>query len=120
MNAYMKASEAYASSAANMSSPRATEFKTLSRTTRQLQSAKAPAEIVEALHQNRRLWRALATDLANPGNALPEDLRKQLLSLAAFVEQRTSGVLSGFQSPYILVELNKSIMRGLRQKEITP
>ena len=69
--------------------------------------------LATAVHENRRFWRVAAQDLAGDGNRLPQALRAQLLSLAQFVEDETSRVLDGSTDAGALVEINRSVARGL-------
>ena len=71
------------------------------------------AELKEALWENQRLWNALRTDLVQPENGLPRELRAQLLSLAAFIDNHTAKVLKGDETVDAIVEINEAIMQGL-------
>lgn len=68
---------------------------------------------MSALHENRRLWRVLAVDVADKGNALPQSLRAQLFYLNEFVGQHSSKVLQRKASADPLVDINMAMMRGL-------
>jgi flagellar protein FlaF len=48
------------------------------------------------------------------GNALPVELRAQLISLAEWVRRHSHAVLSGHDGVAPLIDINTSIMRGLR------
>ncbi|HHX91755.1 MAG TPA: flagellar biosynthesis regulator FlhF, partial [Paracoccus sp.] len=67
-----------------------------------------------AMHDNRRLWSAFATDLADSDNQYPRDLRARLFYLAEFVNQHTEKALSGDAPAGVLVDINLAVMRGLR------
>jgi flagellar protein FlaF len=56
----------------------------------------------------------LACSLAFEENALPEHLRAQLISLAIWVSRETQRVLRENLPLTDLVEVNRSIMQGLR------
>ncbi|WP_316014092.1 flagellar biosynthesis regulator FlaF [Roseobacter sp. HKCCA0434] len=71
------------------------------------------ARLAEALFENRRLWLALASDVAHPQNALPAELRQRLFALAAFVQVHSERVLQGSADPADLVAINRDIMSGL-------
>ena len=63
------------------------EYMVVSRVTRMLQNARDHGDqfaIIRAVHTNTELWTALAADLASPGNALPDQLKAGLISLAIF------------------------------------
>ena len=60
------------------------------------------------------LWTLLGTSVASEDNELPKELRAQLLSLAEFSISHTGKVLNGSASADVLVEINTSMMKGLR------
>ncbi|MEQ8366940.1 MAG: flagellar biosynthesis regulator FlaF [Roseicyclus sp.] len=66
-----------------------------------------------ALHDNRRLWTTLATDLATPDNLLPQSLRAQLFYLAEFSLLQSSAALKDASALSALIDINRSVMRGL-------
>ncbi len=68
------------------------------------------AIFAQALDRNRKLWIAIASDVADSGNLLPEKLRAQLFYLAEFVIQHTTKVLKGTESEEILLEINQYIL----------
>lgn len=111
---------AYAQSAAPTRTPRDTEYEAISRITHRLKSAAARKSVdytgfVQALHENRRLWGVLATGVADPENALPNDLRARLFYLAEFTELHSSQVLNNKAAVDPLLEINMAVLRGLRQ-----
>ena len=67
----------------------------------------------EALSENLRLWQALMFDLMEGENGLPPQLRASLISLALWVQRQTSGVLAGKQKIGPLIDVNRSVARGL-------
>lgn len=77
-------------------------------------------DLVAALDENRRLWTAFAEDVADPQNALPQDLRARIFYLAEFAMGHTGKVLAGTASAAPLIEINTSIMRGLRGQGTLP
>jgi flagellar biosynthesis activator protein FlaF len=109
----------YASAAQNVRTDRNTEYAAFARMTHGLKAIDEkdretfPA-LVGAVMDNMRLWGVLEQDLKNDGNALPVDLRVQLLSLAQFVRKHSRAVVSGSASVDPLIDINTSIMRGLR------
>jgi flagellar biosynthesis activator protein FlaF len=70
------------------------------------------------LSENQAIWSALKMDLADPGNALPKDLRASLLSLAIFVERTTATVLGGAAGVGIMAEINNNIIDGLTTPQL--
>ncbi|WP_170771591.1 flagellar biosynthesis regulator FlaF [Ruegeria conchae] len=114
------AQRAYAQSAAPTRTPRDTEYEAISKITHRLKSAAARREtdfsaFVQALHENRRLWSVLATDVADADNALPNNLRARIFYLAEFTEQHSSQVLGNKATVEPLLEINMAVLRGLRQ-----
>lgn len=111
------AKTAYSTPQATVRTPRSIEYELLARVTARLNTAlveKMPfAALVAALHDNRKLWRALAADLAEPGNALPQPLRAQLFYLAEFTRIHTGQVMKGAADTQVLIDINTAVMRGL-------
>lgn|GEM_PF-174357 len=109
---------AYAAAAAPARSARSIEYAVFARITRALALAGEGAggfpALAAALHDNLRLWGAIAADVAEPGNGLPAGLRAGLFRLAAFTRQHSSAVLAGRAGAEVLVEINTAVMRGLR------
>ena len=119
MNAILKAQQAYGSAGATLRSPVSLEYDAVARITRQLLAADRTREsdfpgFVTALHRNRRLWSVFATEVADPGNPLPADLRARIFALADFSRRHTSKVLAGTEDITPLVEVNMAILRGLQ------
>lgn len=119
MNALHQAKTAYGSTQKTIRTPRGIEYEAFARITYGLKTAEAKGktgfgELVAALHQNRRLWTLLAADVAEEGNQLPEELRARLFYLAEFTNVQTSRILKEKASAEVLIDVNTSIMRGLR------
>lgn len=100
--------------------PRQIEYRLFQNTTSKLRDFRGKQgfwevtpEMKEALWENQRLWNALRSDLVQPDNGLPRELRAQLLSLAAFIDKHTARVLSGEQTLDAIIEINEAIMQGL-------
>ena len=120
MNALLTAQRAYAQSTGPVRTPRSVEYEAFARITRHLKSAGDAGGIrrlAPAIHDNRRLWTLLATDVADPNNTLPPDLRARIFYLAEFTRQHSRQVLNGKATVDALVEINLSVMRGLRHTE---
>jgi flagellar protein FlaF len=79
-----------------------------------------PTDWAEAIHRNQQLWTTIAIDLLNPGNALPEEMKRSLLYLAEFVRQNSLKILSGEGNIADLIEINQSIMMGLSGTSAAP
>jgi flagellar protein FlaF len=69
--------------------------------------------LIDACFMNHQLWGALLADLALPQNALPDDLKARLISLALWVQRYTPGVMQGTASPDPLISVNRNILDGL-------
>lgn len=118
MNAIELARQAYNPARPALRTERSAESQLFGQITARLQAAidKGPgafAQLTEALHDNRRLWAALAVDVADDNNSLPASLRVQILSLADFTMQHSSRVLRNEAGAEALVEINRAVMRGL-------
>ena len=118
MNALIQAKRAYGQNAAPIRTDRGTEYAVFSRVTHRLKSAMVAgtsfSTLVEALHDNRRLWLILASDIADPRNGLPSDLRARLFYLAEFTVQHTSRILRKEEASVdVLVDINTAVMRGI-------
>jgi len=118
MNALTKmARSAYSAPRTSTKSYRDIEYEILSRITHELiQAANVEGSystFVGALHRNRRLWRIFREDIASTENALPGELRNNLYQLAQFVEVETGKILSGEGNHQVLVEINRTVIRGL-------
>ena len=118
------AQSAYASAATPVRTDRGTEYAAFQTVTAKLNRARRPtasmAERAEALHENRQLWTILASDLADPGNQLPQTLRAQLFYLAEFSLLQSRKALDDVAALDGLVDINTSVMRGLAGQGGTP
>ena len=117
MNAHILAKTAYSAPQTALRTPRRIEYDLFAKITARLSNAGRekhhfPA-LVSALHDNRRLWTALAADVSMTGNSLPEALRAQLFYLAEFTQVHSRKVLAGQDTVDALVEVNTAVMRGL-------
>lgn len=122
MNASLKARHAYAPTSALIRSTRGIEYDVIARITYRLKTAIENGKfgpLVEALHENRNLWRILAIDVASPENQLPKELRARLFYLAEFTDHHTSKVISREESAVPLLEVNTAVLRGLKPMEVT-
>jgi flagellar protein FlaF len=113
------ARRAYAPTTAPTRSDRSIEYEVIARITARLKKAIQSdnrRRLIEAMHENRQLWRTLAVDVADEGNLLPRDLRARIFYLAEFTDIHTSKVLAGKENPVPLLEINTAILRGLKPK----
>jgi len=111
------ARSAYATAAVPVRTDRGAEYSAFQTVTARLSEAARPnatmPERAAALHDNRRLWTVLATDLAAETNALPRALRAQLFYLAEFSLLHSSKALKDQSAIEPLIDINRAVMRGL-------
>lgn len=119
MNAFAQAQRAYAPTQAPIKTPRSVEYEVIARIShrmkRAMQQDNFPA-LAEALHENNKLWTALAVDAANPENLLPDELRARIVYLADFTRQHAGQVLRKQETAIPLLEINAAILKGLKQE----
>lgn len=119
MSAHLAAQKAYSTTSNPLATPRGTEYEALGRVTVNINkymkniSLDFP-HLVEALHENRKLWTLLATSVAEMDNRLPQELRAKIFYLAEFTHHQTEKILIGECQPDILIEVNSAVMKGLR------
>lgn len=70
-------------------------------------------KLSEALLRNNKLWSIIFLDVTQDTNALPVELKRNLVSLSEFVQKHTLRVLSGEADHDILIKINKSVIAGL-------
>lgn len=115
--------KAYQTARERAESPREVEYRLFGEVTRSLMDAAgASAEDVQtrmfALDWNRRLWTTLAGDCSRRDNALPVGVRAQIISLSLWVNRHTSAVMRQEESFQPLIDVNRSIMEGLRVQPV--
>lgn len=109
---------AYQQAAQRAEQPRDIEYRLLGDVTRALMDAakldpKDFAGRIDALDWNRRVWAALANDCASEGNALPQAVRAQIISISIWVSRHTSAVMRCEAEIEPLIDINRTIMQGL-------
>lgn len=108
----------YAQAARALGTPRSIEYRVFSsvtgRMTRNAQTPDAFPALVAALHDNLSLWTAIMADVADSRNGLPVKLRAQLIYLGEFTRVHSQKVLRREAEVAPLIEINTSVMRGLR------
>ncbi|MDW3180423.1 flagellar biosynthesis regulator FlaF [Roseobacter sp.] len=119
MNAYAQAQSAYAPAAAPTRTARSAEYEVIARISHRLKKAiksnDFPA-LAEALYENNKLWTALAVDVMDENNLLPDQLRAQIVYLADFTRLHTQKVLRKQETAVPLLEINAMILGGLKQQ----
>lgn len=117
MNVMHQAKTAYGSTQKTTRTPRGIEYEAFARITHSIKSADKKGnfnELVSALHNNRRLWTILASDVAEDTNGLPNELRARIFYLAEFINLQSRQVLKGEAPVGVLVDVNSAVMKGLR------
>ncbi|MGZ2259734.1 flagellar biosynthesis regulator FlaF [Roseobacter sp. A03A-229] len=119
MNAYAQAQSAYAPAAAPTRTARSAEYEVIARISHRMKKAiksdDFPA-LAEALYENNKLWTALAVDVADDNNLLPDELRARIIYLADFTRIHTQKVLRKQETAVPLLEINAIILGGLKQE----
>ncbi|MBA4339205.1 MAG: hypothetical protein C0421_10190 [Hyphomonas sp.] len=110
--------KAYGEISQRTAGDREVEYALFLQITEALESVKNPetrslSDWADALSRNQQLWTIIATDLLQPGNSLPDDLKRSLLFLSEYVRQTSLKVLEGEESIPDLIEVNKTVMAGL-------
>jgi len=74
--------------------------------------------LFDALKNNQKLWTILQTEIANPGNPLPKELKQDLLNLSIFIDKRTFDLMinPNKERLEILIKININLAAGLRNK----
>jgi flagellar biosynthesis activator protein FlaF len=74
------------------------------------------ARLNEALKYNQNIWSIFQSELANPDNPLPKNIREDLLSLSLFIDKRILEILVDPtpEKINIIVQINLNIAAGLR------
>jgi len=121
MNAFSMAKTAYSNTAAPIRTPRSNEYDAFARITHRIKSFSTGKtnfnNLANALHENIKLWTILAADVSDSDNKLPDALRGRIFYLYEFTKQHTSKVLKGEATVDVLIEINTTIMGGLRHRE---
>ena len=79
-----------------------------------LQRASDTHARIDALHQNHQLWSALVRDLAVEGNALPAELKQQLIELGLWAMRYSTQASVQNLPLHPLIEVNRNILDGLK------
>lgn len=118
MNAHSLAQRAYSATTGSTRSERSTEYELIAQVTHRLKCAAQKGkrgfpQLVEALHDNRKIWTALAVDVSSPDNDLPQELRARIFYLAEFMQHHTRQVLKREAKVGPILEINVAVLRGL-------
>ena len=104
-------------------SQRDIEATVLTKAAMQLQSIREnwnrdnhDAELETALNYNQRVWSFFQAELSTAENVLPDEIKRNLLSLSLYVDRRSFEVLA-YPAPEkldILININLNVAAGLR------
>ena len=100
--------------------PRDLEIRAISHITRQLIEANTPEadplDRTRALNGNMRLWSLLVEDLSSPGNALPDPVKANYISLGLFAHRASLKALSRAMDLSPLIQINTDVLEALDQQ----
>jgi len=100
-------------------SPRETEGRALMEAARRLAALKVnpgdPTAFADTVRLNWRLWTIFQSELSEPDNAIPQNLRANMLTLCNFVDKRTVEILADPQPRMLdaLININRNVAAGL-------
>lgn len=108
---------AYAGIQKSTESSRDLEIRAISFTTQQLVQANQPdaepLDRIRALNGNIRLWGLLIEDLFDPGNALPEPIKANYVSLGLYARRASVTALSKATDLTTLIGINTDVLDAL-------
>ena len=97
--------------------PRHTEYRLIGEITAEMMEAwdsgARGAALMPALHRNREMWSVFGMVCGTAGNALPPELRGQIISLGLWVDRFTSDVVAGREPIESLLAVNRTMLEGL-------
>lgn len=115
--------EAYQSVEKSTLSGRELEASVLNKAALRLQevqqhwsAADHEALLDDALKYNQRVWSFFQSEVSQPDNPLPPEIKQNLLALSVFVDRRIFEVMA-YPAPEkldILININRNIAAGLR------
>lgn len=112
--------QAYKKAQNTAESPSQVEYRLFAQVTNALMNAREckphDKTLISALDWNRRMWSTLSSDCGAKGNALPDQLRASIISLAIWVSKHSSSVMRGEESVEDLIGINRTIMEGLAEQ----
>jgi len=103
----------YAAAQDAASSPREIELRAFRYVNGLLAAAAELPGRATALHKTHQLWSLLMADLLSPGNALPADLRGNLVSLGLWAQREAAARLDDDRPLAPLIELHRDMIAGL-------
>lgn len=112
--------KAYAQAQRQTLTARQAEAMALTKAAIKLEEAKkTPDDIAvfsDALRHNNLLWTIFQTDIADPRNELPPEIKANIMSLSIFVDKQTNQALRESNPNLLnaLININKQLAAGLR------
>ena len=103
----------YAATQNAAASPREIELRALRYVNGLLAASRDLRSRAVALEKTHRLWSILVRDLGSPGNALPPDLRANLISLGLWAQRECDARLNDAKSLEPLMALHRDLIEGL-------
>ena len=110
----------YATQQNAAASPREVELRAFRYVNGLLATATDVPARARALHKTHQLWSLLISDLSQPGNALPADLKGRLISLGLWAQREAAARLEDTASLEPLVALHRDMIAGLEAQEKAP
>lgn len=118
--------QAYQSSQKLGAGARQTEARALLEAARRLSAVKEDKDNVSeyraALRLNWRLWTIIQADIASEENALPSEIKANVMSLSIFIDKHTIGALAEPDPKKldVLIDINRNIASGLMETPDQP
>lgn len=103
----------YASQQNAAATPREIELRAFRYVNGLLSGAADVPGRVRALHKTHQLWSLLIADLAQPANALPVELKGQLVSLGLWAQREAAARMNDAASLAPLIALHREMIAGL-------
>ena len=113
--------QAYQTSQKLGAGARQTEARALMEAARRMSTVKENgddrSEYRAALRLNWRLWTIIQSDIASEENALPLEIKANVMSLSIFIDKHTVGALAEPDNGKldVLIEINRNIASGLME-----
>lgn len=118
MNAYRNASRAYGSVHCRTVAGKGAEAEAFARAAALLADARARGHdrtaLGHALCFNQKLWTIMQAEALDPAHPAPQDMKQDMLSLAAFMDDATLKALAA-ERPRLdaMIQVNESLARGM-------
>ncbi|MDR3440138.1 flagellar biosynthesis regulator FlaF [Telmatospirillum sp.] len=94
--------------------PQETEILAFGFCNDRLGRANTPRQRIQALHLTHQLWSLLVRDVGAPANALPDDLKRQIVALGFWAMAYSTRALSSDLALNPLIEVHQNLIDGLR------